>query len=384
LKALFALILLAGLTGQALEEKATECVGCHTAQRTIPQSRFGNGLGRWTDAHCYGCHAELNDVARMRHRRQPDPRYVAVPVREERLARMATTEPLSYMMAPERVEPPTASPPRIAWERLAAFLKRPSTLSHTGGQRAPRMMAYPDLTAQEAREAGRVLGIRQARVSAPATRLSPQERKQAETLWATRCVACHGGEQLLAGRTAVTLGIYTPEWLQAYAANKVSSPTGGERAMPEVPLDLKEARLLYRLFGELRVEAEREVDTAVEKLRLDAAPLPAQVSPDFIRHLWGSFLREATCVHCHATSPRAARAFTATEDGLRRYLREQGGAKFWSRLATRRVEARHGLVAEKPGMPMAGAPLSDETLSLIARWVLDGCRDPNGQRACKP
>ncbi|AFE04298.1 hypothetical protein COCOR_01803 [Corallococcus coralloides DSM 2259] len=382
-RAVLTLLLLVGLAARAQGEKAAECTGCHTEKRGVAQQRFGNGLGRWTDAQCYGCHAELNDVAVKRQQRIRDPRYVAVPVREERLRSMATTSPLSYMNAPERVEPggPVS---RIALERLGDFLRRPSSLSVTEGSRVPRMMAYPDLQPRELAEIARMLGVKTPRARAKPLPLSGTERQQAESLWATRCRACHDGAQRLAGRSAVTLGLYTAEWLHAYASNTVSAPLPQERTMPEVPLSLEEARLLHRLFGEMRTQAEQELDARVAELKLETGPMPAQLPPGFLPFLWGPFFRTATCVHCHATSPRAARAFTATEAGLKDYLRGHSGREFWLRLATRHVEERHGLVAARPGMPMAGAPIPQETLGLIARWALEGCPDPQGQTWCRP
>ncbi|GHG70929.1 hypothetical protein [Comamonas sp. JC664] len=377
------LLLLLGLPAQALGEKAEECTGCHTAKRTVAQQRFGNGLGRWTDAQCFGCHAELNDVAVKRHQRVNDPRYVAVPVREERLKSMATVSPLSYMSAPEDVEPGGAVP-RISLERLGDFLKRPSTLSLVEGGRAPRMMAYPDLRPRELAEIARMLGVKTVARTAQAVPLSAAQRQRADALWASRCKSCHAGEQRLSGRSAVTLGLFTPEWIHAYANNRVSSPRPETRTMPEVPLDLEEARLLHRLFGALRTEEQQALDARVAALALEASPMPAQLPPGFVNFLWGPFFRTATCVHCHATSPRAARAFTANEAGMKQYLRERSGRELWVRLATRHVEDRHGLVAARPGMPMAGAPIPQETLGLIGRWVLERCPDPQGKTWCQP
>jgi mono/diheme cytochrome c family protein len=361
---------------------AEECVGCHTPRRTEPQSRFSNGLGRWNDSQCYGCHAELNDVALKHHQGLPDRRYIAVPVREDKLKRMATTEPLSYMGALEGIEDQSGAVSRISQERLAAFLKRPSSLSFTPGSKAPRMMAYPSLQPRELSAVAKLFGVKPVSAKAALPPLKETERRQAEALWTARCVACHGGEQPVAGRSGVTLGLYTPEWLSAYAWGKVRSPRK-ERTMPVVALSLEEARLLHRLFGEMREEAERTLDERVSRLKLEAEAAPGPVPAPFIHFLWGRFFREATCVHCHATSPRAASAFTATPEGLKDYLRRSSGHAFWLRLETRALEDQHGLVAARPGMPMAGGVLPQEMRALIARWVLEGCKDPQGQVWCQ-
>jgi mono/diheme cytochrome c family protein len=323
----------------------------------------------------------LNDVAAQSQKGQRDRRYYAVPVREDKLAHFATT-PLAYMNAPESVESPEGAVPRLSWERLAAFLKRPSNLSPKEGSRAPRMMAYPSLQPKALKAVASLLGVRQpAREKAPA-KLTEEERHQADALWTTRCFTCHGGPRPVSGRSGVALGLYSAEWLQAYAGGQVLSPRGA-RTMPVVPLSAEEARLLYRLFGEMRAEAERELDARISQLKLKDMAVPTALPPALLSYLWGPFFRDATCVHCHATSPRAASAFTADAEGLKAYLRRKSGEEFWRRLETRALEAEHGLVAAKPGMPMAGVELPMELRRIIARWVLEGCKDPEGQSWCR-
>ena len=382
MKVLFVLILLVGTGAFASDVEADECVGCHTSRRNEPKSRFPTGLGHWNDSQCYGCHAELNDVAAQGQKGLRDRRSYAVPVSEEKLATFAVS-PLAYMNAPESVEPLEGSGPRVSWERLAAFLRRPSNLSPKEGSRAPRMMAYPSLSPRALKAVAPLLGVRQPARESASTKLTAEERRQADVLWTTRCITCHGGPRPVSGRSGVALGLYTAEWLRDYAGGKVLSPRGA-RTMPIVPLSTEEARLLYRLFGEIRVEAEREVDARVSQLKLEdtraaTAPLP----PALLRYLWGPFFRDATCVHCHATSPRAASAFTADAEGLKAYLRRKSGEEFWRRLETRALEAEHGLVAARPGMPMAGVELPLELRRLIARWVREGCQDPEGHSWCR-
>ncbi|WPB80853.1 hypothetical protein KYC5002_17165 [Archangium violaceum] len=359
----------------------SECTGCHTSRRVEPQSRFPTGLGRWNDSQCYGCHAELNEVAALSAKGVRDRRYFAVPVRDEKLARMATS-PLAYMNAPESLEPVEGGVPRVSWTRLADFLKRPASLSPSQGSRAPRMMAYPALNARELKAVARLLGVKPPARPEASVRLSDVERRQAEALWMARCVTCHGGPSPVSGRSDVALGLYTAEWLQAYASGKASSPRGA-RTMPVVPLSPQEAGLLHRLFGEKRIEAERELDARVSRLKLEDSAARGPVPPTLVSYLWGPFFRDATCVHCHATSPRAIAAFTADAEGLKAYLRRKSGTEFWRRLESRALEAEHGLVAAQPGMPMAGVELPRELRSLIARWVLEGCKDPQGQSWCQ-
>ncbi|MBZ4397172.1 MULTISPECIES: hypothetical protein [unclassified Myxococcus] len=380
--AVLALVLLAGMaSASARGGVAQECTGCHTSQRTEPQTRFANGLGRWTDSQCYGCHAEINDVARKRQKREPDPRYFAVPVREEKLAHLATT-PLSYMNAPELLEEPGHAVPRISARGLAAFLRRPSTLSQKEGSRAPRMMAYPALRPGDVQDIAALLAVRLPAKEAPLARLTPHERPAADALWKARCAACHTGPRPLSGRDGVSLGLYTPEWTYEYCREPSPHARQG-RQMPEVPLTLDEAKLLHRLFDEQRREKERELDARVTGLAVKQAAAPGPVPPTMLAYLWGPFFRDATCVHCHATSPRAASAFTADAQGLKTYLKKKSGEEFWRRLETRALEAEHGLVAASPGMPMAGVELPPELRALVARWVVDGCKDTEGRSWCR-
>jgi len=376
------LCLVVGTVASASGPVVEECMGCHTARRHEPQSRLASGLGQWKDNQCYGCHAELNDVAKQSVEGKRDRRYFAVPVREDKLVHFATS-PLAYMNAPETVEISRGAVPRVSWERFMDFLERPTNLSPVQGSQAPRMMAYPSLSSKELKAAATLLGVRPPTQKEAPTKMMDEERRQADALWKARCTACHGGPRPLSGRSGVALGLYTAKWLHAYARGEVSS-LRKERAMPIVSLSPREAELLYRLFGEMRVEAERELDMRVSKLKLEDAAAPVAVPSALIGYLWGPFFRDATCIHCHATSPRAAGAFTADAEGLKVYLRRKSGTEYWRRLETRALEAEHGLVAAQPGMPMAGVELPKELRAFIARWVVDGCKDLEGQSWCHP
>jgi predicted CXXCH cytochrome family protein len=358
---------------------AAECSGCHTPARNEPASRFANGLGRWTDAQCYGCHAELNDVATMRARGVRDARYFAVPVSEQKLAALVE-RPLAYMNAPESVEPHAGSVPRISITRLSAFLRRPASLSAHGGSRAPRMMAYPHLGTEDVREVARLLGVATTPAAAEGSN-APEMQQRIEKLWSHTCAECHEGPRPASGRSAVALGLYAPEWIFAYANGKAAG-VRGERNMPIVELSRDDAQGLYRFLGAARAEAERALDARVKELDLPRAGATEDVPDAFVGYLWGGFFRDATCVHCHATSPRAAGAFRADPEGLKAYLRRKSGGEFWRRLEIRALEAEHGLVAAVPGMPMAGVELPAEVRNLVARWVRGGCRAPDGQRFC--
>jgi len=359
---------------RAVDTAAVECASCHTPARGEPASRFPNGLGRWGEAQCYGCHAEINDVATQSARGVRDARFIALPVSEQKLALLAE-RPLAYMNAPERIEPRGRATPRIARERLAAFLRRPASLGAPGASRAPRMMAYPRLAESELNEIARGLGV------ARTATVSGEVPEHIATLWRERCASCHDGPRPSSGRDAVALGLYTPEWIFAYA-NGETKGVRDTRSMPVLPLSREDAQGLYRFLGAARGEAERALDARVARLELPRSGTAGGVPDAFVDYLFGRFFRDATCVHCHSTSPRAAAAFRADADGLAEYLRRRSGREFWQRLEIRALEAEHGLVAAVPGMPMAGIELPVELRTLIARWVRDGCRGPEGQSYC--
>lgn len=380
MKSSLLLYLVVGTMASANDLAVEECLGCHTVRRNEPQSRFATGLGQWKDRQCYGCHAELNEVALQSVNGIRDRRYFAVPVSEDKLMRFAMS-PLAYMNAPETMEPREGDVRRISWERLKDFLRRPASLSPVQGSRAPRMMAYPSLSSKDLKAAATVLDVKQPAQKEPPARMTEADRRQADALWKSRCVPCHGGARPLSGRSGVALGLYTSQWLHAYAGGSVSSPRK-ERAMPIVPLSSQEAELLYQLFGEMRSVAERELDERVSRIRIEHAAAPVAVPRALVGYLWGPFFREATCIHCHATNSRAAGAFIATAEGLKAYLKRKSGTEFWRRLEIRALEADQGLVAAQPGMPMAGVELPKELRAFIARWVMDGCRDLEGKSWC--
>jgi hypothetical protein len=179
----------------------------------------------------------------------------------------------------------------------------------------------------------------------------------------------------------MALALYTADWIEAYANGKV----GGihpERKMPVFSLSRSDAEGLFHLFGAMRTEAERALDSRVSQLKIEDTGPVGQMPDAFVSYLWGRFFRDATCVHCHTTNSRAGRAFQADAAGLQAYLQRKSGAEFWRRLETRALEAEQGLVAASPGMPMAGVELPAEARKLIGRWVRDGCRAPDGKKHC--
>jgi mono/diheme cytochrome c family protein len=295
-------------------------------------------------------------------------------VKNETLARLALY-PLSFMEAPERPEPMDG--PRIARERLGAFLRRPASLQPAETGRPPRMMAYPTLSRGELGRIAALLGVRAS--PAAIAPLGATRRRRAEQIWQTRCAPCHDGEHPLSGRGPAALSLYTADWLGRYARGDADTP-GRTLKMPVIELSRAEAADLYALLGEKRHELEQRLDADVARLSLGTDT--ADVPDSFVAYLWGPFFREATCVHCHAGVGRAGRAFRADADGLADYLRRKSGVEIWRRLQTRALEARYGLGAREPGMPMAGGELPEPLRALVARWVRAGCQDPRGQRHC--
>lgn len=367
------------LDGHEHASKLTqECTGCHTDARGQPTARFANGLGRWRDDQCYGCHAEINEVATAVAGGVEDARYFALPVSKAKLNRFAQ-RPLAYMNAPQHIAAPGVA--RISLAGLGEFLRRPARLSESAGTRAPRMLAYPSLQAQELEQIAQLMGV-DSHESLPAEwNADADERRRIAELWTRQCAPCHMDDKPVSGRSAAGLSLYTPDWIFAYA-NGHAPNVHERRAMPTIPLTREDATGLYYQLRELRKRAEASLDARTEGLSMDLAAADAKVSDAFVSYLWGDFFRDATCVHCHATSPRASEAFRADAHGLAEYLKRKSGTDFWRRLEIRALEAEYGLVAHTPGMPMAGVELPEPLRRQIGTWVRTGCRGVDGREHC--
>jgi hypothetical protein len=124
-----------------------------------------------------------------------------------------------------------------------------------------------------------------------------------------------------------------------------------------------------RVFAAIDREVERQPQLTQ---RSDAAERRGAVT-ESARYVFGPFLREGECVHCHDGQTRAAELFRATPKGLRTYVETKGGQALWRRLAIRAIESRWSASAREPGMPMTRAPLSEKARAQVRAWVEAGC-----------
>lgn len=361
-------------------ELQRECMGCHTANRETPKSRFAVGLGVWDEGQCFGCHAEIDGIARDARAGQRGRGFASVPVSFDRLMQMST-RPLPYLKAPERIRFVVDDIQRIAPERLGAFLRRPAT----GGSSAEHpdwMMAFPALRDDEAEAILTAMGGN----GGARRHVARAGKTEALRLWKSICVSCHDTSAGAAGRTPAYLSLFTADWIFGYVNSSSHSSTGREqRQMPVFAIDREAAQGLYELFGEERRRREERLDGPVRGLGGGQADDPpgGKLSRAAIDYIWGRALRDGACVHCHTGDTRARRHFEATPEGLRAYVGRNGGLALWKRLETRVLEEQEGLVAAAPGMPMTARPLPAQMRALILKWVKSGCLDADGRRACQ-
>lgn len=364
-----------GVTGDP-QVLLQECEGCHSPKRVQPVSRFANGLGQWTDAQCYGCHKEINEVARLGMAGDRGAKFSALPLSSQRLEQLASV-PLSYMDAPESLNG-QGKQRRFDKMRLTQFLRRPTRNSIASHKPAPHMMAYPQL---KPHQLNALVSVVLATSDRPDFEPNPLS---GEKIWRDSCQACHSRENPSSGRTPASLSVFSAQWLHGYA-NAMFARDSQPRTMPVVPISAEDAQHLFAFFGEQRAQREAQVDRMVHDLDLSSqVSFEKPVSPRFSRFMWTRFLRDASCVHCHATSPRASSAFRADADGLKEYLSRNQPEKFWARLEIRAIEEEMGMGAQTPGMPMAGAALPKPLRDAVGRWILDGCKDEQGTSNCTP
>lgn len=358
-------LLLPVLLGWALSAVAStdpllECQGCHGPQRQVAASRFANGFGHWRDSQCFGCHAEITDVARNIRQGKQDRRYVALPVEEARLADLAQ-HGMPYLHAPAQ----PIRPGRFDASALLQFLQRPHGRCHGAGCQAPAMMAYPALTAAD-------LKSWQQNVS----KSSPAgQARRGGILFSQQCAKCHDGRQ--APYDVSELSLFSASWLQNYWHKPAA--TAGFRA----ELSMQDSADLLAFFRGARQQRQQQLDqqmTAVDSSwrQLTATP----VSEANIRYLWQHFWRDANCVHCHGIEGRARQRFDVSDAGLRTYLQQGHAKQLFYRLKIRQLEQQYGIGAAVPGMPMSGAALPDPVIHLLGRWMKQGCPDPQHQQQC--
>ncbi|WP_299004329.1 cytochrome c [uncultured Shewanella sp.] len=357
-----------------------ECNGCHTSNRLKPYEYFPNGFGKWEDQQCYGCHQEITDIAIKFNSGLKDKRYFALPVSDHKLKLIAGNH-LSYLDGP--IYPIKNIPGRLSLFSLQRFLKRPFGQCHYNGCNAPVMMAYPLIDKEK-------LTVYNDKVSKENIfelqgGVSKEEKEKniniGREIFEKKCVSCHKYSSI-SGYDSVGLSLFSKKWIYSYA-NNLHDMEHIKREMPAIKLSEVESEQLVRYFFNQREAREVELDNLLQSIpdkfnKNDNTPLSKSES----FYLWNRLWRDNNCVHCHEIKGRANDAFDTSASGLTAWLKENNPFDIYSRLVTRRYEAQLGIGASKPGMPMTKEPVSEQVISLLSRWIKNGCLDLNDKALC--
>lgn len=345
-----------------LTSAVEECLGCHTEARVEPPARFHSGFGRWKDNQCYGCHAEIHEVGDNLVTKQPDPRYLTLPVSDERLRNLAK-HPMPYLKAPLHLG--SGSGAKYHAQSLVNFLRRPSASCSEGECRAISMMAYPAISLAD---------IKALSIEVSSESISQDQRvvKKGELLYEQACAACHG---LKGGVAQASMSLYAKEYLLQYQHSGKSHVS--------YRLSQNQAAALQAYFTHSRNKLEEQVDsklTAIEQQWLQIPNSPLNRSER--QYVWKGIWRDGGCVHCHGIKGRAKQRFDTSSIGLTEYLKKGNGKSLYYRLKIRQAEQDVGIGASVPGMPMTGAALHPKIIELVGRWIKSGCNNQQGKRLC--
>tara|TARA_B100001094_G_C18172656_1_gene796045 strand:+ start:1275 stop:2474 length:1200 start_codon:yes stop_codon:yes gene_type:complete len=353
-----------------------ECQGCHFSERTKEQKTYSSGLKHWTDEQCFGCHQEIHDVAKSVQHHKKDDRIITVGVSKKRLMEMKD-HPLPYLNTPEN--PIEASKHlRFNQASLLRFLKQPSGVCHTEGCRAPKMMAYPNISAQDL-----------AKINFFAKKSLPKELReeqqgqvpQGKKLFSQICTACHQ-TSTLSGYNAVGLSAFSAQWIYLYVQGKVTHKT--PRVMPKFSISKQDSHNLYAFFQSKRKEQSQKLHKSVQTIKqsweaLPSTPVDKQASDYFEKHFW----RDGGCVHCHAGDGRAGKFFDMRDDAsTHQWLTTANSYQLYERLMIKKYEQKHGLGYQVPGMPMTGSALPDRMVQYLGQWLKNQCVSSN--KNCQP
>jgi mono/diheme cytochrome c family protein len=328
------------------------CIGCHSEARSQPSGRFPTGFGRWTDAQCFGCHQEFNEIGELFAQGVKDKRYYSLPIRDERLKALARN-PLPYGHAPLQ----------IAWdkydpERLLRFLRRPTGYPS-------RMPAFPDIRSED------FAFLR-------TTPVPSGDAQRGEAIFQRTCVSCHAKRNPVSGHSTLQLSVYSSAWIYQYASGRAQTK---ERSMPVLNVSEAEAADIFAYLGQLRKKTEEQLDQAVARIQAPAAKGGA-VPRAVAGYIENRFFRDGGCVHCHGIEGRALARFDTSAAGIRSWLKVNDPLELWRRLEIRGLEEEAGLGAEKPGMPMTGPALPKPMRDLLLTWIQGGCPLSNEERLC--
>ncbi|QUJ68854.1 c-type cytochrome [Photobacterium sp. GJ3] len=317
----------------------------------------------------------IDDIAQNYRNKVHDPRYVALPVKDERLESMAKY-PLPYLNAPmwPVFENQTV---RVNRKTLVNFLNAPHGTCSDDACAAPKMMAYTGISEID------VLAISEHFSAIPAETQREQQGsvQRGKTLFDQKCATCHDASQP-SGYNATAMSLFSAHWIEQYANGEL----GARRTMPKLSISRQDAHDLYAYFQDSRASREKELAQAVAKIESQFDQISeGNLSAKARFYIWNRFWRDTGCVHCHGIEGRAKDAFSMANRGdIAHWLNESDASTLYRRLAIKQKEQAFGMGAIPAGMPATGQPLPPQLLSLIGVWIQSGCPDEKNEKICIP
>lgn len=357
-------------------ETLLECEGCHFEERSQPQEYFKNGLGKWTDRQCVGCHQETNEIGRNISEGKLDPRYYGLPLRREKLLKLKE-HPLSYTRAPKNPFWVQDAVARMDRAGLLSLVKNPVQSPYFNGPEMG-MMALPTL------DADALNGVLKSKAPGfPMDRPSQSDPTAGKKLWDNSCQSCHAPNGLKNAPSGLYISHLSESWVWLYVNGKAKNPYL-ERTMPSFTVKEAEIASLLQYLRNEKTQAVTKLDQQVQELA-QAAKSPQkqlELKPIAITWLLDKMPRAGSCVHCHDGDQRAAKNFRATREGIIDYLEKNGSSELLTRLKTRSLEVKADVTASRPGMPMTASPLPDQLIQLVETWMAQSCPLEDGRKVC--
>lgn len=355
------------LTISAPLSPTNECSGCHFVSRDKAATHFDNGFGRWNDAQCFGCHAEIHQISENYRRGFKDARYFTLPVTDKRLQWMEKY-PLPYLQAPELGQDQKTA--RLSLSGLKNFLQRPLGSCDVNGLcTAPLMMAYPTISLDEVAKLPFNFGT-------SVTSYDERQARQGELTFAQGCADCHAHGKV-SKYSAAHLSLFSTEQIINYT-HQAAAPN-----QLVAGLNKEQVSELAAYFSSARTKREQALDAEIANITHDFQTLHAKpLTLKERQYLWQSFWRDGGCVHCHGIEGRAKQRFDTSTSGLEQFLRSGRGEAIYLRLKIKTLEQKHGIGAAIAGMPMTGNALHPAVIDLVGRWIKTGCDNQQGNKLC--
>jgi mono/diheme cytochrome c family protein len=375
-------LMLSAAVGHAssMADVKAECEGCHFDERERPPATFKSGLGQWNDRNCVGCHAETNEIARNIFEGKTDARYHGLPLGREKLLKLHQ-HPLSYTKAPKNPIASLNNLARMDQAGILSYVRNPVRSPYFNGPEFG-MMSFPGMDAETL---GFILKSKGSPVAETGVKVqqAPADTQAGKKLWETQCQSCHRLNESQTAPSGFYLSHLSSAWVWNYGNGKVQHPYK-ERTMPSLSFQESEAASLVQYLREEKSRAIQALDQEVKAIHVRAQQpektLP--LKPQAITWLLDKMPRAASCVHCHEGDQRAARKFQATREGIIHYLGQNGSAELLTRLKTRTLEVKAGVVASRAGMPMTLSPLPEPVIQLVETWMSQECPLEDGKKVC--